>query len=466
MAETRHRKNPAPPFPRADTIVAVSTAPGIGAVAVVRISGPRAWEVGKKLAANPEKYNSLETRRSSLLSLIDPVTHYELDRALIVKYKGPASFTGEDVVEIQCHGGLSVPVALIEAAIASGARQAAAGEFTRRAFLNGKLDLAQAEAIDDLVHARGNLDRSLALQGLSGELGREIKSLRSMLLDLKAELEYEIDFPDEEPLEELPSLLEREISEVLQAIERLVAAARRNILVSRGVLTVIAGEPNVGKSTLFNRLVGEERSIVTEKSGTTRDAVEMEAMIYGVLFRLVDTAGLRKGTEEVERIGVEYSRRYIERADLVLFVHDITSPVDRAEKEFIAAHTGDNLLRVANKIDLAGKKNKLPPGFIAVSATEGSGLEELRRAIVETVLPSSQSRLGENGFKGPQVTSVRQKNLLEEAMRLLKRVDPQSSAEFIAADLAEATEYLSEITGQITNEDVLERIFSRFCVGK
>lgn len=466
MAETRHSENPMLPSTRADTIVAVSTAPGIGAVAVVRISGPRAWEVGEKLVADPEKYNSLEPRRSSLFSLIDPVSQSELDRALIVKYKGPASFTGEDVVEIQCHGGLSVPVALTGAAIASGVRQAVAGEFTRRAFLHGKLDLVQAEAIDDLVHARGNLDRSLALQGLSGELGREIESLRCMLLDIKAELEYDIDFPDEEPLAELPSRLEREISEVLQAIERLLAGARRNLLVSRGTLTVIAGEPNVGKSTLFNRLVGEERSIVTKKSGTTRDAVEMEAMIGGVLFRLVDTAGLRKGAKEIERIGVEYSRRYIARADLVIFVHDVTSPVDSAEKDFISDHAGDNLLRVANKIDLTNKGSNLPPGFIAVSATEGSGLDELRRAMVDTVLPSSRRFLGKNGFKGPQVTSIRQKNLLEEALRLLRRVDPHSSAEYIAADLAETTEYLAEITGRITDEDVLERIFSRFCVGK
>ena len=446
--------------------MAVSTAPGIGAVAVVRISGPCAWQVGEKLAADCEKYLRLETRRSLLMSLIDPATNNEIDHALIVKYKGPASFTGEDVVEIQCHGGLSAPQAVTEAAIAAGARPAAAGEFTRRAFLNGKLDLAQAEAIDDLVHARGNLDRHLALQGLSGKLGRKVEALRSMLLDLKAEIEYEIDFPEEEPLAEMPARLEREISSVVKSIEELVAGARRNILLSRGVLTVIAGEPNVGKSTLFNRLVGEERSIVTEDPGTTRDAVEMESMIGGVLFRLVDTAGLRKGAVEVERIGVEYSRRYIQRADLVIFIHDVTSGVDRAEKEFITAHSGGNLLQVANKIDLAGKRKKIPAGFIAISATEGSGLEELRLAMVEVVLPSSRTGQGENGFKGPQVTRLRQKNLLEEALRILRRIDPRSSAEFIAADLREATELLSEITGKITDEQVLGRIFSRFCVGK
>jgi len=446
--------------------VAVSTAPGIGAVSLVRISGPRAWKIGEKLAADRDKFTSLETRRSSLLVLRDPRTGDELDRALVVKYKAPASFTGEDVVEIQCHGGLSVPAGVTGAAIAAGARAAAAGEFTRRAFLNGKLDLAQAEAVDDLVHARGSLDRSLALQGLSGNLGRSIEDLRSALLDLKAELEYEIDFPDEEPLTGLPSRLRKGVSEVVETIEELIAGARRNLLLSRGVLAVIAGEPNVGKSTLFNRLVGEQRSIVTESPGTTRDAVEMEAMIEGVLFRLVDTAGLRKGKEEVERIGVEYSRRYIEKADLLIFVHEATGPVDNAEKGFIAAHAGDNLLRVANKIDLLRRGKKLPAGYIAVSATEGTGLEALRRAMVEAVLPTSAAGPGENWFKGPQVTSLRQKNLLEEALRLLKEVDPQASAEFVAADLSEAGEYLSEITGKITGEEVLERIFSRFCVGK
>jgi tRNA modification GTPase len=466
MAETGNSKNPGFSSGIKDTVVSVSTAPGVGAVALVRISGPCAWEVGKKLSADPDKFSGLEARRSSLFSLVDPVSGSEIDRALVFKYKGPASFTGEDVVEIQCHGGLSAPMAVTGAAIAAGARQATSGEFTLRAFLNGKLDLAQAEAVDCLVHARGDLDRSLALGALSGNLGREIEALRNRLLDLKAELEYDIDFPEEESLEGLKTSLERDTFALAESIGRLLENSRRNLLLTRGVLTVIAGEPNVGKSTLFNRLVGEARSIVTATSGTTRDAVEMESMIEGVLFRLVDTAGLRKGAEEVERIGVEYSRKYIQRADLVIFVHDVTSPVDMAEKEFIAGHARDNLIRVANKSDLKGSGRKTPSGYISISATEGSGLDELRRAMVEAVLPGTRQDSVSKGFKAPQVTSLRQKNLLEEALHLLERVDFQAPSEIIAEDLREAGERLAEITGKITDEDVLERIFSRFCVGK
>ncbi|MBN2288333.1 MAG: tRNA uridine-5-carboxymethylaminomethyl(34) synthesis GTPase MnmE [Candidatus Glassbacteria bacterium] len=463
MAESRYSTRQSG---REDTIVAVSTAPGVGAVAVVRVSGPLAWEVGEKLAADPAKYRAIEPRRSALMTLADRARGHEIDRALVVKYQAPASFTGEDVVEVQCHGGLAVPAAVAGAAIAAGARQAAAGEFTLRAFLNGKLDLAQAEAVDDLVHARGELDRRLALQGLGGSLGGLVGSLRSLLLDLKAELEYGIDFPEEEPLTGLSARLESGLCRVAETVEGLLAGARRNLLIARGVLTVIAGEPNVGKSTLFNRLVGEERSIVTGTPGTTRDAVEMEAMIDGVLFRLVDTAGLREETGEVERIGVEYSRRYLVRADLVVFVHDVTGPVDRAEKSFLAGRDTGSLLRVSNKIDLLQKERKSPEGFIPVSAVEGTGLDELRRAMVEKVLPSAPAGPDGDSFRGPQVASLRQKNLLEDALAILRRVDPGASAEYIAADLQEAAERLSEITGAITDEQVLERIFSRFCVGK
>ncbi|MEA2062559.1 MAG: tRNA uridine-5-carboxymethylaminomethyl(34) synthesis GTPase MnmE [Gemmatimonadota bacterium] len=450
--------------------MALATPAGIGALAIVRLSGPRAWQILSILAADPDRFDSTEPRNAVLLNLVDPSTGSALDQSVVVKYRAPASFTGEDVVEITCHGGLSVPLGLTGAAIAAGARPATAGEFTHRAFLNGKMDLTQAEAVDDLVHARGDLGRELALKSLGGALGHEVESLRALLLDLKAILEYDIDFPDEEHIENLPALVERRVGEAARSIRSLADSFERNILFSRGVLTVIAGEPNVGKSTLFNRLVGEERSIVTGRAGTTRDAVEMEAMIGGLLFRLVDTAGLRHSAGGVEKIGVEYSRRYLKRADLVIFVHEATRAVDSQEKAFISGISGKRRLQVANKIDLVpGGSSALPGGFIPVSATEGTGLEELKQKMAEAALPPcSGENTPQEGLSGAQVTSLRQKNLLESALRALGRIVSldKTSSEYIVSDLLEATDSLSEITGKITDEDVLERIFERFCVGK
>ncbi|HUU29450.1 MAG TPA: tRNA uridine-5-carboxymethylaminomethyl(34) synthesis GTPase MnmE [archaeon] len=444
-----------------DTIVAVSTAQGIGAVALVRMSGTQAWQVAGKMIQGAGKFDRLEVRKSALFTLCHPESGDKLDNALVVKYKGPESFTGEDVVEFQCHGGLAVPLAVTGAAIAAGARQAQEGEFTRRAFLNRKLDLTQAEAIDSLVHASSEPGRKLALSGLGGELGQQIESLRELLLDLKAELEYSIDFPEEEQHADLYRGIRNRKEQAVTGLEKLLQGAQRNIVISRGALAVIAGAPNVGKSLLFNRLLGRERSIVTELAGTTRDAVEMETMIGGLLFRLVDTAGLRKSRGRVEKIGVEYSRRYMEQADLVLFVHEAGAGFKKKENEFLKTYGDKNILKILNKIDLIGSWSGPPEGYIPVSALKATGLEELKQAMVSSVMPEAGEKL-----TGPRVNSIRQKNLLEQAKSVLSGIDEKMSAELVAADLEEACGLLGEITGKITSEDVLGRIFSRFCIGK
>ena len=445
------------------TIVAVSTAPGLGAVALVRLSGARAWALAREMVGEKEKFDRLEERKNKLFTLKHPHTREKLDTALVVKYREPESFTGEDVVEFQCHGGNAVPSALTEAAISAGARAAKPGEFTRRAFLNGKIDLVQAEAIDDLVHSRSELGRRLALSGLSGKLGKEITKLRKILLDLQAELEYSIDFPEEAQTGDLQKKTSKGIKEAVKAIDKLLDRAKRNIMLNRGALTVIAGEPNVGKSSLFNALLGKERAIVTEEAGTTRDAVEMETMIGGYLFRLVDTAGLRKSGNKAEKIGVEYSRKFIDEADLVLFVHEAGADLKKVEKEFLKSFEKKSILRIINKIDLMDKKTKVPDGYIPVSAKMGKGIKELKEDMVRMVLPEKEKQKTPGG---PQVISLRQKNLLEGAKNVLEGTDQRLSAEFIVSDLEEAGDFLGELTGQITSEEVLDEIFSRFCIGK
>ena len=448
-----------------DTIAAISTPPGIGAVAVIRISGPHSWKLGRSLVKEKAKFDRLKERENSVFTLLSSGNSGELDKVLVVKYKAPASYTGEDVVEIQCHGGLAVPFAVCEAAIAAGARTARAGEFTRRAFLNGKLDLAQAEAVDELIHARGEQGRKLAYSALKGELGREVGRLREILLELKAEIEYGIDFPEEDPLENLEIRIKEKCDTAKSVICSLMKGAERNLLLNRGVLTVIAGAPNVGKSSIFNRLLGKQRSIVTEQAGTTRDAVEMETMIEGMLFRLVDTAGLKKRAGEIERIGVEYSRQYIEEADLVLFIHEAGTNFRKAEKEFLKTFAEKKVVRVVNKIDLLTEPDNVPEGYIPVSAKESRGLSALRKAMLKAVLPHADSGKLKT-ISGPQVTSQRQKGLLEDALRALENMNFNNPPEFIAADLSEVCDFLGEITGSITTEDVLERVFSRFCIGK
>ena len=457
--------SPEVPVARAETIAALSTPPGIGAVAVVRISGTGAWETGRLIVKEKKLFERLEPRQNALFTIISPESGEPLDSALVVKYRGPASFTGEDVLEVQCHGGAAAPEAVCRAAFAAGARAARAGEFTRRAFLNGKLDLAQAEAVDGLIQARTESGRQLAFSGLHGELSLEIERLRELLLELKAELEYQIDFPDEEPLAELDRKVRESCRQAAESMRRLLDGAERDLLLGRGALTVIAGAPNVGKSSLFNSLLGTERSIVTSRPGTTRDAVEMETLIEGVLFRLVDTAGLRKGKGEAEKMGVEYSRRFIAGADVVLFVHEAGSDFVSAEREFLQEFAGRRIVRVVNKIDLLHNGDQgIPEGYIGVSALESSGIGELREALVRAVMPGGEP--DSRPPAGGRVTSRRQKYLLEEALRVLEGLDHRLSAEFLAAELAEAGDRLGEITGRITSEDVLERIFSNFCIGK
>ncbi len=442
-----------------DTVVALSSAHGVGAVAVVRLSGRGSWEIARKMVADSKKFGALSPRRMALCNLIGGGGE-RIDRALAVKFAAPASYTGEDSVEFHCHGGLAVSSAVVDAALGHGARSATAGEFTRRAFLNGRLDLAQAEAVDTLVHARTDEARQAALAGLDGGLGRQVEAMRRSLIELKTELEYRIDFPEEAGRDISPEKIKSLLEGSLARLTALLGGARCALLACRGAVVVIAGAPNVGKSSLFNALLGSRRAIVTTAPGTTRDAVESELVLDGRLVRLVDTAGLREGSDEAERMGVEYSRHYIASSDVVLFVHEAGSDFRRAENEFSTRCDHGRLVRVLNKVDLSPVPEG--EGFIPVSAKTGQGLPRLRRAIAAAVEKSA----GNSGEETSPVTSLRQQKLLEEARQLLGATCPTNPPEIVAADIDEVCTRLAEITGRIAGEDVLDSIFSRFCIGK
>lgn len=450
-----------------ETIVAIATAPGRGALAVLRVSGPDTKRIASRLSGP----RPLEPRRAELRRLVHPESGVPLDRAVLTFFPGPDSYTGEDVLEISSHGGAVVPALLVDAACVAGARHAEPGEFTRRAYLAGKLDLVQAEATLDLIEARSTRMGSAALFALERGLSRRVEDLRRALVELQALIAYDIDFPDEddEPVDR------RRVADAADAIAESLTALLRNApegeLLRDGALTVIAGRPNAGKSSLFNALLGLERAIVTEIPGTTRDAIEAPLTADGYPFRLVDTAGIRETddaagpAERIEGMGIEVARAYLEKADLALFCVEAGRDLHVDEAEFLRLlreRLGDDrTLLVRTKADLAAGKQ----AGLAVSATTGHGLDNL----VNTMLTISYGGLRELG-EAPLVTTRRHTRALEAADRRLgefaeawRRGHPP---EIASAHLQEAVRALEELLGVVTNEDVLDVLFAGFCVGK
>ena len=447
-----------------DTIAAISTAPGRAGIAVVRISGPDAKAIGRRLGAT-----DLKPRQATLTAVRDPDSGRLLDRAVVTFYPGPGSYTGEDGLEISGHGGFLGPQLILDAACAAGARLAEAGEFTRRAFLNGKLDLVQVEATLDLIDARSPAAHDAALFQLERGLSRRIEELREAVVQLHAMLAYDIDFPEEDdgpiPSEQILTAA----NAILTKLQDLLAYAPEGELVRDGALTVIAGRPNAGKSSLFNCLLGQERAIVTELPGTTRDAIEAVVSLNGYPFRLVDTAGLRGSPGRVEGLGIEVAERYLGKADLVLFCVEAGRPLEAEESVFLdrwkpidAGRAAPVLVLVRTKADLAGDGSARG---VAVSVVTGTGIGALQRTMLEAVY---SALLGSAEI--PFVTRRRQRRSLESALKevqvFVTAIDTGISSEVAASHLMDAQRSLEELIGVVDTEDVLARIFSSFCVGK
>jgi tRNA modification GTPase len=448
-----------------DPIVALATPPGRSALALIRMSGRGAFDVAAKVL---RPFHHERPRSVFRCRAIHPTTGETLDDVLAVCMPGPHSYTGEDHIEVSTHGGLLVPGEVVAALTAAGARLALPGEFTRRAVLNGKLDLLQAEATADLIDAGAPFQRRQALRQLDRGLSLRLEALREEILNLEALIAYDIDFPEEDEGPVDAHRVAAAWSAVRGRLAGLLDTAPEGERLHAGALVVIAGPPNAGKSSLFNALLGRERAIVTEIPGTTRDAIEAQVVLEGFPFRLVDTAGLRQGGDRVERLGIEVSRQYVSAADLVLYCEEASGggmhgEIPRAREQFLSGLAAP-VVSVVTKVDCHPGLHSDDP--LPVSSHTGAGLNELKHRLAREAF----GRLVALGDVEPVVTRTRHRVALEQAAAELdafQRAQAEGvDAAVAATHLRTAVGALDDLIGAVTPEDVLDRVFASFCVGK
>ena len=452
-----------------DTIAAISTPIGEGGIGIVRMTGPNAVRVLHQLfvpGSEPHP-RRLEPRTLHYGHIVDPAAGEVVDEVLAAFMPAPCTYTRQDVVEINGHGGIVALRRILSLCLRQGARQAEAGEFTARAFLNGRLDLAQAEAVLDVVRAKTEVSLQAAVGQLSGRLSERVRAVRDSLVDVLAYLEASIDFAEDEiPARDIGP----ELDQAQGSLARLLADADRGIIYRQGIRAAIVGRPNVGKSSLLNRLLRTSRAIVTDIPGTTRDTLEETLNLQGVPVVLVDTAGISAKTEDpIERLGIERSRAALAQADLALLVVDASQPLTGADRDIAALVRDKPAIVVLNKIDLVEawdtRSSILDAPCAPVSALTGEGLEGLEETIVETVFSGQVS-----AAEAPVVTSPRHKEALSRALDHVRAAldghRTGQTADLVAIDLAAAVTVLGEITGQTASEDLIDAIFSNFCLGK
>lgn len=454
-----------------DTIVAISTPLGEGGISIVRLSGQQALAIADEIFQGQIRPSESPTHHVHYGRTVDPDSGEPVDEVLLTVMRAPKTYTREDVVEINCHGGLLVAKRILEIALNCGARLAEPGEFTKRAFLNGRIDLAQAEAAVDLIRSKTETGLRSALSQLNGRLSAEVERLRQDLVELCSLLEVAIDFPEEDieftDRERLLSMVDGS----LERLEGLIKSSEAGKVIREGLAMVIVGKPNVGKSSLLNALLKEDRAIVTPLPGTTRDTVEEILDIGGIPIRVVDTAGLREPQDVIELEGNRRAETYLKGADLVLFVVDGSVEIDQEDRRIAEKVRSKKAIAVVNKIDLEQRIDGWQVGelieapLVKFSALKMIGLGALERAMLETIF--------QDGFPstdGALVTNVRHRRALIGARNGLVRAQEALtnglSGEFVTVDIREALDCLGEITGETTTEDILERIFSEFCIGK
>lgn len=457
-----------------DTISAVATAIGEGGIGIIRISGPQAVMIADNLfqGFRGRKASSVTSHQAAYGNIIDPSSGMIIDEVLLLPMLAPHSYTREDVVEIHCHGGPVPLKKILHLTLAQGARLAEPGEFTKRAFLNGRLDLTQAEAVIDIIRAKTDASLRMAVNHLSGQLSEQIRLIRHDILGMIAQLEASIDFPEEDIEELAANKVAQNVKETIMRIGNMLATANTGRILREGLETVIIGKPNVGKSSLLNALLREKRAIVTDVPGTTRDVIEEYVNIRGIPLKIVDTAGIRETADIVEKLGVEKSRELLARADLILFVLDASVPLSAEDREVLALMQERQAVVLINKTDLpvALQMNELnqlisDKKIIKLSVLEGTGLEELEQTIVDMVY-GGQVVQAEGAF----VNNVRHANLLRQGQMhleaVLETVDANMPPDCIVVDLRDAWEKLGEITGDTVGEDIIDQIFTQFCIGK
>ena len=457
-----------------DTIAAIATAPGIGGIGIIRISGPEACDVVNRIFHSKQSVplGERQTRTIHYGHIVHPKTGKTLDEVIVVLMKGPHSYTAEDVVEIQCHGGF-VPVReILKVLLSEGVRQAEEGEFTKRAFLNGRIDLTQAEAIIDIIDAKTEQSLEVAVNQLDGTLSKYIRALRDELIAMIAHLEVTIDYPEED-IEDVTSQEVREqLEPILKAMDDLLSTANTGRLIRDGITTVIVGRPNAGKSSLMNALLRENRAIVTDIPGTTRDSIEEFMTVEGISLRLIDTAGIRDTQDTVEALGVERARDYINKADIVLCVIDGSTPLTPEEIEILTSVSGLNTIVLLNKSDVAQvvtdeniEEHGTFTAIERISAKDGEGSTVLSKWVQELVYGGRVKQ-----DNSAMISNVRHISLMEQAKaqveQALSSIDMGMPVDFVATDLRSAWELLGDITGDTIRESMIDELFNRFCLGK
>ena len=455
-----------------DTIAAISTPPGEGAISIVRMSGEEAVSIAQKVFSGKD-LTQAKSHTINYGHIVDPKTHEEIDEVMVSLMLAPKTFTREDVVEINCHGGIVATNRILQLLLVNGARLAEPGEFTKRAFLHGRIDLTQAESVMDLIRAKTDRSMKIALNQLDGNLSHLIDSLRKDILDVLAQVEVNIDYPEYDDVEEMTTKLLREKAiEIKQRIEQLLKTASQGKIMREGLATALVGRPNVGKSSLLNHLLHEDKAIVTDVAGTTRDVIEEYVNVSGVPLKLIDTAGIRETDDKVEKIGVERSKKAIEQSDLVLLVLNAAESLTKEDLELIRLTNDKKRIIILNKTDLEEKldckelaKISENAPVYATSILKNEGVEALEEAI---------SKLFFNGIENSQstvmVTNARHIALLKKAQNsldsVLEGISSGMPVDLVQIDMTEAWNLLGEITGESYEDELLDQLFSQFCLGK
>ncbi len=455
-----------------DTIVAISTPPGTGGIGIIRISGEKSFDIASRIFRGAKDFKDIKTHTINYGRIVDPANNETLDEVLVSKMKKPASFTREDVVEINCHGGIVVLRKILGLIVKEGARIAEAGEFTKRAFLNGRIDLSQAEAVIDLINSKTDAGSKAALDQLEGKLSKKLKEVREKLIELIAHIEVTVDYPEHDIEEITGDMVYESLKPIRNLIFNISNTFENGRMIREGLNVVIVGRPNVGKSSLLNELSGKNKAIVTDIPGTTRDIIEEYININGIPIRLIDTAGIRETEDVVERIGVERAKKAVDEADLILVMIDADTGIINEDIEIFNNVRNKRNIVILNKIDISSneKIKEIEDYFkdfnlIKVSIKTGSGIDKIEEELTR-LFNKGNLRLNDEVI----LTNIRHKNMIDKCM---ESIDNAISAyeggmplDMITIDIKDAAYYLGQITGESVNEQVLNEIFKRFCIGK
>ena len=454
-----------------DTIAAISTPIGNGGIGIVRLSGGDSVSILKKIFVGKKSFDNIKSHTINYGVVMDVKKNIVIDEVLVSVMFAPNTYTREDVIEINCHGGVVSVRKILQAVLDNGARLAEQGEFTKRAFLNGRIDLAEAEAVIDIINAKTDLSQEYGIKQLEGKLSSKVNDLRDEIIAMIANIEASIDYPEHEMERLNIETISANSKKIIEEIKKLVKSSDTGKVIKNGVDTVILGKPNVGKSSLLNSLMHEERAIVTNIPGTTRDVLTETISIDGIPINLIDTAGIRETSDEIEKIGVSKSKEYATRADLILFVFDSNEDISDEEIKLLKEMEDKKIIVIINKIDLESKINLEKINFIdeknilKLSVKDNIGINALFDTI-KNMFFDNEIKLSNDVI----VTSVRHKNLLNNAQKslesVLNTIEMGLTEDFVSIDLQETYGSLGEITGETLEEDIIDRIFSDFCLGK